>query len=106
MKTDPTPCIRLIVSCSHLRFVLSKIDFETDRVHEVHLKNKGELIITTAHGSELLILHVESVGNRPTKPIFQEDRRWDWVYNLMQGAGDQPITLEIWEAMVKVSFHY
>lgn len=38
--------------------------------------------------------------------IIQENRRWDWVKNTMEGVSEQPVVLFIFENNITVIFNY
>ncbi len=93
--------MRVLVSSKNLSRALSEIDFKTDSVYNVTLEN-SELSINTQIKSVRVYVHVVLFK----AAVKQENRRWDWIKDIVSSADEQPIALDIHENCTNVIFQY
>jgi uncharacterized protein (UPF0218 family) len=94
--------MKILVSSKHLAAKLNEIDFNNDKVMSIG-DNVTEVIIKTINRdielyAEILIFSAN--------PIDQQERRWDWIKELVNKVDEQPICLDIKEKFVNVIFQY
>lgn len=96
--------IRCVVSSRALAQQLKKL--KDERVLKAHII-KDILYIKTLTSSEVLKVGVSITQAADFQSSFdQENRRWDFIKQLVSSISDQPITLFICEEKVQVIFEY
>ena len=93
--------MRILISSKQLATELNKINFEEEDVFQVRGEGSDLIICTNKQNIEI---QCEILEFEPR--ILQEDRRWDWVKNLVNAIDEQPIVLDIHENAINVIFHY
>lgn len=101
--------MKFLVSSKVMGSTLNGIDLETNCISRVLIdKDKVTFFIGTDNVAEIWIEPV--VGDRKLfeQPVLieQDNRRWDWVKQLMNRVPDQPIVMEISERIVNIIFQY
>lgn len=93
--------MKILISTKQLAQDLSKIDFETEIVRQV-IGEKDKLILCTDEQNVEIDCHVVEIESI----IIQENRRWDWVKQIVEQVNEQPVVLAISEHNINVIFSY
>ena len=93
--------MRVLLSSGLLAEKLNEIDLERESVERANLED-GDLILICQTQAVIIPVHVIDFK----ASISQENRRWDWVKLLVNSVGDQPVSLQIFENVVNVTFQY
>lgn len=94
--------MKFICSSQYLASKLSEIYQKDELVKSVFLKDN---IFTLKSDKQEITM---TVGGNDSSGVGcpQDNRRWDWVYDLVKHISDQPIVLDINENIVNIIFQY
>jgi len=93
--------MKILVSSKMLAHKLNQFDFGKESIEEVALKGRYIYFHSPSKfvKSECAIIVY-------TGKVKQEDRRWDWVKELLNKADEQPVVLVISQQKIDVIFQY
>jgi hypothetical protein len=94
--------MKVLLSSKRLAQELSSINFQSEFVRRVSVE-RDELTIITGESILKFDVHVLDYKN---PVVLQKDKRWDWVWLLVNRVDDQPVILDIYENVVNVTFQY
>jgi hypothetical protein len=102
--------MKILVSTKALGKLLSQIP-ENEFVQRVNLeggKHAGDFhgngVLTLITNTKTFELPVHILKFEASVKV--QDRRWDWLNNLMNQVDEQPISLEIYEKVINIIFQY
>lgn len=93
--------MEIVVSSKILASKLKEIDFNNEQIEIIYLF-KDEFILHTEERRLTIPCQVIEFESK----LYQYGRRWDAVKSLVSNVEEQPITLRIFENVVKVVFDY
>lgn len=94
--------MKFLVSSSNLANKLRLLS-ETEFVKELVLETRHKMSIVT--NEKTISVEVEAIRNE-TVSVKQDNRRWDWVKQLMCQVSDQPIVIDAHENVTNIIFQY
>lgn len=93
--------MKILISSKVLSDNLDKINFEDEYV--IQVRGEGSKFIINTN-SQTIEICCEILRFSPR--VKQNNRRWDWVANLVDKVDEQPIVLDIYENVINVVFQY
>lgn len=98
--------MRLLISTVCLKNGLGSFDLTSENIHTAHLHPHDNFhVLTLTSDKRSVDIHCvalkESGGIKDTKY-----RRWDWIKQLVELVGEQPIILDIGDRIIDVIFQY
>ena len=97
--------IKTIISSKVLANELSRIDFNQNHINRVMTSiMHPDFIILETNTNDLIMIYCEV--EKENKEIDQQDRRWDWIYDVCSQIDEQPIVLDITENKVEIKLQY
>lgn len=94
--------MKIIVSSKHLQEQLSKIDFDSENINRIAFV-KGGFNFSTMKQDGCVIGEIQY---NYASEMRQHQNRWDLILKLVSQIEDQPITLDIHEFKVEVTFNF
>lgn len=98
--------MKILVSSKYLATELNKIDqrIMLAELHVINREDPSECNLLLHYESGRIALRVAVLAH--TTEMDQSNCRWDWVRDLMNAIEEQPVSLDITENKVKVTFEY
>jgi hypothetical protein len=93
--------MRVLLSSGLLAEKLNEIDLERESVERANLEDGDLILICQTQAVRIPVYVIDFKAS-----VRQESRRWDWVKLLVNSVGDQPVSLQIFENIVNVTFQY
>jgi len=93
--------MKILVSSKTLSIKLSEFNFESDYITAIRGES-GYICLDSTKKTIEVMCEILKFSPR----IKQENRRWDWVKQLVSNVDEQPIVLDITENAVIIIFQY